>query len=72
MPIYSYRCSKCGKTFDVSQSFSDDPLTDCPECRAKDALKKVFSPAAVVFKGSGFYCTDSSHGEKCGCAACRK
>ncbi|MBR1918915.1 MAG: zinc ribbon domain-containing protein [Spirochaetales bacterium] len=72
MPIYTYRCSKCGNTFDASQSFSDDPLTDCPKCRRRGSLKKVFAPAAVIFKGSGFYCTDNGHGAACNCAECRK
>ncbi|MCR5731934.1 MAG: hypothetical protein K6G51_03210 [Sphaerochaetaceae bacterium] len=72
MPIYSYRCKACGKTMDISQSFSDDALTDCPECKAKNSLKKLFAPAAIVFKGSGFYSTDSAHSTGCNCSACKK
>ncbi|HRV69368.1 MAG TPA: zinc ribbon domain-containing protein, partial [Marmoricola sp.] len=52
-----YACADCGHVFDIFQSFSDDALTECPECGGK--LRKVFSPAGVVFKGSGFYRTDS-------------
>ena len=72
MPIYTYHCNSCGRTMDVSQSFSEDALTDCPECNAKNALKKVFAPAAVLFKGSGFYSTDNKHSAGCNCASCKK
>ncbi|MHB8221012.1 MAG: FmdB family zinc ribbon protein [Acidimicrobiales bacterium] len=57
MPTYEYACTSCGHRFDVVQSFSDDPLTTCPECGAP--LRKVFSPVGIVLKGSGFYKTDS-------------
>lgn len=57
MPTYAYRCADCGHAFDVQQSFSDDALTVCPECQG--TLRKVFSAVGVVFKGSGFYRTDS-------------
>ena len=57
MPIYTYRCENCGVQFEKQQSFSDDPLTRCPECRKK-SLKKVYLPVGIVFKGSGFYATD--------------
>lgn len=57
MPIYTYRCENCGVQFEIQQSFSEEPLTLCPECRRK-ALKKVFLPVGIVFKGSGFYATD--------------
>ena len=57
MPVYTYRCENCGHQFDKEQSFSDDPLKACPECRMH-ALRKVYRPAGVVFKGSGFYVTD--------------
>ena len=57
MPTYEYACADCSHVFDIFQSFSDDALTECPECGGK--LRKVFSPAGVVFKGSGFYRTDS-------------
>ncbi len=57
MPVYTYRCESCGIQFERQQSFSDTPLQVCPECRKK-SLKRVISPAAIVFKGSGFYSTD--------------
>lgn len=58
MPTYAYACSACDHAFDVQQSFSDDALTVCPQCE-KESLRKVFSAVGVVFKGSGFYRTDS-------------
>src|SRR3954451_801191 len=57
MPTYQYACTSCGERLEVVQKFSDDPLTVCPVCSG--ALRKVFSPVGVVFKGSGFYKTDS-------------
>lgn len=57
MPIYSYRCDNCGVQFERRQHFSDPPLTRCPECK-KNALRKIFTPVGIVFKGSGFYATD--------------
>ena len=57
MPTYEYACTDCGHAFDAVQSFSDAALTECPECGGK--LRKVFSAAGVVFKGSGFYRNDS-------------
>jgi putative FmdB family regulatory protein len=57
MPVYTYQCANCGVQFDQHQSFSDQPLTRCPEC-GKKALKKVYQPVGIVFKGSGFYATD--------------
>ena len=57
MPIYTYRCADCGVQFERRQSFSDQPLTRCPECNKK-ALHKVYTPVGIVFKGSGFYATD--------------
>jgi putative FmdB family regulatory protein len=59
MPTYEYVCTKCGERLEAVQSFSDAPLTDCPSCGKKKALRKVFSAVGVVFKGSGFYKTDS-------------
>lgn len=58
MPTYAYACSACEHAFDIQQSFSDDALTVCPQCE-RESLRKVFSPVGVVFKGSGFYRTDS-------------
>jgi putative FmdB family regulatory protein len=57
MPTYEYRCTECDHDFEVFQKFSDAPLTQCPVCRGR--LRKVFSPVGIVFKGSGFYSTDS-------------
>lgn len=60
MPTYQYVCTACGHDFEAVQSFSDDPLTACPECGG--ALRKKFGAVGVVFKGSGFYRTDSRSG----------
>jgi putative FmdB family regulatory protein len=57
MPTYQYACTQCGEHLEVVQKFSDEPLTECPACAG--TLRKVFSPVGVVFKGSGFYKTDS-------------
>ena len=60
MPTYAYACTECDHRFDIVQSFSDDSLTVCPECGGK--LRKVFNAVGVVFKGGGFYRTDSRSG----------
>jgi putative FmdB family regulatory protein len=57
VPTYQYACTACAQRLEVVQRFSDDPLTDCPACAGR--LRKVFSAVGVVFKGSGFYRTDS-------------
>ena len=57
MPTYEYRCERCGDTVEVVQSFTDSPLTTCTSCGGP--LRKVFAPVGIVFKGSGFYKTDS-------------
>ena len=57
MPTYEYRCRSCGEPLEVVQSFSDDPLTECPVCGGQ--LRKVFQAVGIAFKGSGFYKTDS-------------
>lgn len=57
MPVYTYRCDNCGVQFEKHQSFTDNPLKTCPECKKK-ALKKVITPTKIIFKGSGFYATD--------------
>jgi putative FmdB family regulatory protein len=57
MPVYTYRCESCGVQFERHQSFTDEPLKTCPECRKK-SLKKVITPTRIIFKGSGFYATD--------------
>ena len=60
MPTYQYTCTDCGEPLEAVQSFSDPSLTVCPSCGGK--LRKVFSAVGVVFKGSGFYRTDSRAG----------
>ena len=60
MPTYQYACTECGHAFEQVQSFSDDALTVCPVCSGR--LRKVFNAVGVVFKGSGFYRTDSRAG----------
>ena len=57
MPIYTYRCENCGVQFERRQSFTDEPLIVCPECN-QNQLRKVITPAGIVFKGSGWYVTD--------------
>lgn len=57
MPTYAYRCSSCNHEFEQFQRFSDDPLTICPECQG--LVRRVLQPVGVVFKGSGWYITDS-------------
>lgn len=57
MPTYSYACKNCGHRFDIRQSFTDDALTECPECGG--TLRKVYGNVGVTFKGTGFYRTDS-------------
>jgi putative FmdB family regulatory protein len=60
VPTYQYACTECGHAFEQVQSFSDDALTVCPVCSGR--LRKVFNAVGVVFKGSGFYRTDSRSG----------
>jgi putative FmdB family regulatory protein len=57
MPTYEYACTECGNRIEVVQSISEAPLTTCTVCGG--TLRKVFSPVGIVFKGSGFYRTDS-------------
>lgn len=57
MPVYEYRCKNCGHQFEATQAFSDDALTECPECQGE--LRKVFGSVGISFKGSGFYKNDS-------------
>lgn len=57
MPTYQYTCTACGEPVEAVQKFSDAPLTECSVCGGR--LRKVFSPVGIVFKGSGFYRTDS-------------
>ncbi|MGH3306969.1 MAG: FmdB family zinc ribbon protein [Nocardioides sp.] len=62
MPTYQYACTECGHAFEQFQNFSDDTLSVCPECEGR--LRKLFNAVGVVFKGSGFYRTDSRPAEK--------
>ncbi len=57
MPLYEYRCEKCGRTTEVIQSFGDKPLRSCPHCRSR-RIRKLLSSPAIQFKGSGWYVTD--------------
>ena len=60
MPTYQYACTECGERLEAVQKFTDDPLTVCAACGGR--LRKVYSPVGIVFKGSGFYRTDSRNG----------
>ena len=60
MPTYEYACRDCGEHLEVVQSFKDAPLTECGRCGG--TLRKVFSAAGIIFKGSGYYVTDSRKG----------
>ncbi|GGJ92174.1 hypothetical protein GCM10010123_22490 [Pilimelia anulata] len=64
MPTYQYACTACGHQLEAVQSFSDPALTECPQCAGR--LRKLFSAVGVVFKGSGFYRTDSRTGKSAG------
>ncbi len=64
MPTYQYACTECGNRFEQVQAFTDASLTDCPVCAGK--LRKVYGSVGVVFKGSGFYRTDSRTGAAAG------
>jgi putative FmdB family regulatory protein len=57
VPTYSYKCTECGTAFDIQQAFTDNTLTECPNCGGK--LRKVFTAVGVSFNGSGFYRNDS-------------
>jgi len=60
VPTYSYACTVCDNKFDIQQAFSDESLTECPQCQGR--LRKLFNSVGIVFKGSGFYRTDSRGG----------
>ena len=62
MPTYEYRCLSCDHHIEVVQSFSDEPLRECPKCGGP--LRRVFHPVGIVLKGSGFYSTDNRGGSK--------
>lgn len=57
MPTYAYACTACDHNFEVQQSFTDTALAECPKCEGR--LRKLFNAVGIVFKGSGFYRTDS-------------
>ncbi|WP_420123171.1 FmdB family zinc ribbon protein [Nakamurella sp.] len=67
MPTYQYACTECGHRFEAVQAFTDDSLTTCPVCSGQ--LRKVYGSVGVVFKGSGFYRTDSRNGKTTSTAA---
>jgi putative FmdB family regulatory protein len=58
VPLYEYRCKKCGHAFEQIQKFSDPLVTDCPQCKAKGTVEQLMSRSSVRFKGSGWYATD--------------
>ena len=62
MPTYAYRCTRCNEEFDIYQRFDEESLTNCPRCDAP--LRKLFSPSGIIFKGQGFYRTDSRSSTK--------
>jgi putative FmdB family regulatory protein len=57
MPVYEYECGSCRYRFDLRQGFDDEPEAECPQCRER--ARRVFHPAPIIYKGSGFYVTDS-------------
>jgi putative FmdB family regulatory protein len=58
MPIYEYKCRNCGYNFERTQQFSDQPVTECPECHHE--VHRLFSPPLILFNGPGFYVTDNA------------
>jgi putative FmdB family regulatory protein len=62
MPLYAYECADCGVRFERRQKYSDDPITICPECGGH--VHRLIQPAGIIFKGSGFYVTDSNQSRK--------
>ena len=62
MPIYEYACTVCGERTEARQGFTDPPLTECPICQG--SLRKLYSPVGIVFKGTGFYATESRKGRE--------
>lgn len=64
VPTYQYQCADCGEAFEIRQAFTDDALTECPTCGG--SVRKLFNAVGVVFKGSGFYRTDSRAGTASG------
>jgi putative FmdB family regulatory protein len=64
MPTYQYKCTNCSHRFEARQRFSDDPLSQCPQCQG--SIRRVISQVGIVFKGSGFYVTDNRNGRSNG------
>ena len=62
MPTYEYECNTCHHRFDARQGFNDEPVATCPKC--KGSSQRIFHAVPIVFKGSGFYCTDHGHGNR--------
>lgn len=62
MPVYTYKCNDCEHVFEARQRMTDDPLTECPNC-AEGQVRRVINSVGIVFKGSGFYVTDSRNGK---------
>jgi putative FmdB family regulatory protein len=69
VPTYQYTCTDCGEPVEALQKFTDEPLTLCAACGGR--LRKVFSPVGIVFKGSGFYRTDSRNGSSAAASAAK-
>ncbi|MDX9701963.1 MAG: zinc ribbon domain-containing protein [Candidatus Auribacterota bacterium] len=76
MPTYEYECKECSHTFEAFQKMSDAPLTTCPECKG-EVRRLIGTGAGIIFKGSGFYCTDYKRkeekpkkAEKSACESC--
>lgn len=70
MPTYQYVCQNCGNQFEKRQSFQEEPLSQCPSCYG--TVHRVISPVGIIFKGSGFYITDSKTGNKNGVSKVKK
>lgn len=70
MPIYQYVCQNCGNQFEKRQGFQEEPLSQCPSCYG--TVHRVISPVGIIFKGSGFYITDSKTGNKNGVSKVKK
>ena len=67
MPTYEYACDACGHQFEAVQTFAEAALTECPAC--KGSIRKLYSNVGIVFKGSGFYKTDSRGADSGGAKA---
>ena len=62
LPIYEYQCGECGAVFDRRQTFDEEPVAICPKCQSK--ARRVIHSVPILFKGSGFYCTDHGRGSR--------